>query len=239
MTRSVEPAGGLAEALRLLDTVLGAAVDRLARRLGPATLLDPWRGMHLERADVELLLAATHHPEFGVDGVAGLLGGAARMVPRLQRVAAEQGLADVDLALLLIALAPDVDLKYEKVYGYLQDDLTRKRPTPDLAANMLACDAEQRLQVLSRMDATSPLMRARTLVLRGSAEQSWIAHAIGLDGPWLNWLLGRELVDPARDDWCLLRQPGGVELDELGLDPDLRARLQPMLCRAGCGPQIL
>src|SRR5436190_1796543 len=45
----------------------------------------------------------------------------------------ELSAAEVDL--LLIAVAPELDTAYEPLYGYLQDDVTRRRPSVDLALN--------------------------------------------------------------------------------------------------------
>ena len=39
------------------------------------------------------------------------------------------GLDTIDLDIVLIALAPEVDLRYERLFAYLQDDVTRRRPT--------------------------------------------------------------------------------------------------------------
>ena len=120
----------LAAALRTLDELLAVAVDKQARTLGAATLLDPWRGLHLDRRDVDRLLARSVPATFGADGVVGLLARAARAVPQMAAVAARNALTDADLGLLLIALAVDADLKYQRIFGYLQDDVARKRPTP-------------------------------------------------------------------------------------------------------------
>ncbi len=38
------------------------------------------------------------------------------------------GLTPLDLDLLLVAVAPDLDARFERLYGYLNDDLTRRRP---------------------------------------------------------------------------------------------------------------
>src|SRR5690606_5619395 len=130
-----EPLESLAGALHTLDRLLGAAVARSARAFGPETLIDAWRGMHLERSDVERLLRGPEAPLQAAADAAGLLAAAARTVPALARTAAQHSLGVVDLAVLLITIAPDLDLKYERIYGYLQDDLTRKRPTPNLLAN--------------------------------------------------------------------------------------------------------
>ena len=38
-------------------------------------------------------------------------------------------LSAIEYDALVICLAPEVDIKYEKLYAYLQDDITKKRPT--------------------------------------------------------------------------------------------------------------
>ena len=38
---------------------------------------------------------------------------------------------------LLVCLAPELDRKYEKLYAYLQDDVTRKKPSVDLVLKLL------------------------------------------------------------------------------------------------------
>ena len=141
----------LVAALRRLDALLGIAVEHQARRLGPSSLLDPWLGMHMEQADVQRLL--TQEPHRGLvpqGGAASLLAAAMREVGGMASMAAALGLDDLDLAALLIALAPDIDLRYERIFGYLQDDITHKRPSLDFIANLLAVDPAQRLAVFAR-----------------------------------------------------------------------------------------
>src|SRR5262249_45215875 len=43
---------------------------------------------------------------------------------------------------LLACLAPEIDRKYEKIYAYLQDDLTCKSPCVELLLDLF-CDAEE------------------------------------------------------------------------------------------------
>lgn len=38
-----------------------------------------------------------------------------------------------DLVVILVALGAELDLPYERLYAYLQDHLTRRRPNLDLA----------------------------------------------------------------------------------------------------------
>ncbi|MFI8088181.1 ATP-binding protein [Streptomyces sp. NPDC086080] len=54
----------------------------------------------------------------------------------LSMLARRFGLSPLDLDLLLVALAPDLDTRFERLYGYLNDDLTRRRPTVGLALEL-------------------------------------------------------------------------------------------------------
>ncbi|ROQ59331.1 ATPase family protein associated with various cellular activities (AAA) [Streptomyces sp. 840.1] len=54
----------------------------------------------------------------------------------LEGLAVRFGLSPLDLDLLLIAVAPDLDARFERFYGYLNDDLTRRRPTVGLALEL-------------------------------------------------------------------------------------------------------
>ncbi len=56
----------------------------------------------------------------------------------LAQLRASAGLDDLDLSLLAIAAAPEIDRRFEWSYGYLADDLTKKRATLGLAIEL--CD---------------------------------------------------------------------------------------------------
>jgi len=191
----------LAKALRTLDTVLGIAVERHARLHGPETLLDPWRGMHLDRNEVTRLLA----PDLGAgaarEAVPGLLASAAREAPAIAAAQRSFGLLDEDVAILLIAIAPHYDLKYERIYGYLNDDVGSRHPTLDLVANLLATDPAQRLDVLARLDDAAPLLATGLVSLRSRGERPRLACCLMPDPTWTSGLLGQPSLDPALAAW--------------------------------------
>src|SRR5262249_28296999 len=54
-------------------------------------------------------------------------------LPRLARLFQ---LTRFETEALLVALAPEIDRRYEKLYGYLQDDITGKRPTAGLLLDL-------------------------------------------------------------------------------------------------------
>ncbi|MFH9354868.1 ATP-binding protein [Kitasatospora sp. NPDC017646] len=107
---------------------------------------DPYRGQYLDPEAVERILASAAATGFAgaVDGasartVDGATDGPVPAPPpgsRLARMGADFGLLPVDLDLLLVALAPDLDARFERLYGYLNDDLTRRRATVGLALEL-------------------------------------------------------------------------------------------------------
>jgi SpoVK/Ycf46/Vps4 family AAA+-type ATPase len=232
----------LSASLCALDAVLTVAVDRQARLLGPASLLDPWRGMHLEHADVQRLVSDSARAGFFCPNdasVPGLLATQLLACPRIAATLEGLGLTDIDLAVVVIVLAPDLDLRYQRIFAYLQDDIARKRPTSDLIANLLARDTGERLAVLCRFAAMAPLMRSGLIASQGDADTPVLARGWCIDELWRKYLIddhdiGAELGRAA----CLLTVADrGV--DRLPLDPDTRALLAHAVTAAATGPAPL
>lgn len=57
---------------------------------------------------------------------------------RFDRLARIFELNSFEIDILLICLAPELDLRYERLYAYLQDDVTKKKPSVDLVLNLLS-----------------------------------------------------------------------------------------------------
>ena len=55
---------------------------------------------------------------------------------RLRRLARGFGLDEFDVEVLLVALAPDLDPRFERLYGYLHDDISRRRASAGLALEL-------------------------------------------------------------------------------------------------------
>jgi hypothetical protein len=106
---------------------------------------DPFRGLYVTDEVVEKLLAPAAAPP-RADGAAreqietqadAAEADGARI--RLRRLAAEAGLTALDTEILVIALVPDLDSRFERLYGYLNDDVTRRRATIGLALALAGC----------------------------------------------------------------------------------------------------
>jgi hypothetical protein len=77
----------------------------------------------------------------------------------LQRVAAIFELEGFERDVLLLAAAPELELRYEVLYSYLNDDVTRKRPTCDLAIRLFCDGAEERWERRRHFALEAPLFR--------------------------------------------------------------------------------
>ncbi len=60
---------------------------------------------------------------------------------------------------LIVCLAPQIDGRYEKIYAYLQNDLTKKCASIDLILSLLCQNIEERLQCLKYFHHAAPLRR--------------------------------------------------------------------------------
>jgi ATP-dependent 26S proteasome regulatory subunit len=113
--------------------------------------------------------------------------------PRLTWLAEAFALDSFDLDALLICLAPTLDLRYEQVYGYLQDDVTRKRPGISLVLDLLCEPGTPRLTMLSRFADDAPLIRNEILQRieePGSRSPPLLSQSLVVDEAVVAWLLG-------------------------------------------------
>ena len=132
---------------------------------GPESAGDPYRGLYITPADVDrLLLQPPGQPLFAGLGPAELPETRGLPLP-FRRLADQAGLSGFDIAVILLALAPEFDLRYERLYAYLQDDVTRKWPTVDLAMNLLCSDSGDKRAMRSRFLRPAPLVRYGLLQL--------------------------------------------------------------------------
>ncbi|WP_318202316.1 ATP-binding protein [Streptomyces sp. SCL15-4] len=128
-SRAVDGADPLWDRLRAVEERVRWAVG--VRRAGDPDPDDPYRGQYLTPEAAARIL-----DEPGGLGVPGPGPWQPPAGSVLGALAARFGLTPLDLDLLLVAVAPDLDARFERLYGYLNDDLTRRRPTVGLALEL-------------------------------------------------------------------------------------------------------
>ena len=90
---------------------------------------------------------------------------------RLPRLAALYGLDAFETDCLLVCLATELDLRYERIYSYLQDDVTKKKPSVDLVLSLLSPTPHDKLLGRFRFADDAPLLRAGLIELVDDGSQ--------------------------------------------------------------------
>jgi len=217
-------ASDLLPLLTNLDRRLAAAVQVADGLFAARAAGDLYRGLVITPADVDAALARTPGRPFALRGepLAALAEATASIsLRRLRWLQQVHGLIDLDLELLLIGLAPEIDLKYERLYAYLQDDVTRRRPSIDLALNLLCTDAGDKLRARGRFGPDSPLVHHRLIEILALPEQPhgpFLARPFRVDEQVLRFVLLDDSLDPRLAESCRVWEPAERRNDAL-LDP--------------------
>ncbi|WP_416070232.1 ATP-binding protein [Streptomyces scabiei] len=188
-----DPQGRLA---RLRERV----AELVARRgAGDPTAGDPLRGLYVSEEGVRRLLEAPAGPYAPVfeDGEGGEDGAGVRTAPSgpLERLAGRLGLTELDTRILLIALAPDLDRTYEQLYGYLNDDVSRRRATVGLALDL--CGLPVHLaRARARFLPAAPLCALGLLTVE-EPERPFLGRELRVPDRLVAHLLGDDTMDAA------------------------------------------
>ncbi len=227
------PLQELLPALQRLDSLLQAAAGAAQTVYGVDADADPYRGLYIGQNEVEKLLARQPgEPVLQPVGFDLPLSEPLAGQSRLQRLKTVFQLSSFDLDLLLLALAPELDLRYERLYAYLQDDVTRRRPSVDLAFNLLCASAADKLARRAHLAATAPLLHHGLLALLADPQQlqpPLLSHYLKLDSQITAFLLGQESLDARLLPFCEWAEPAGA-LDDLPIGAEPRQAL-PALTR--------
>ncbi|MFI6644223.1 AAA family ATPase [Streptomyces sp. NPDC050504] len=219
--------GGVLESVVALRARVAALVE--ARSAGDPTAGDPLRGLYISdetarRVAAEPVRTAPHGDGVPLPGTGG--------ADRLAALARTFGLTALDAHVLVAALAPDVDRGFEALYGYLNDDVGRRRATVALALD-LAGTGPFDPAARDRFHPAAPLRAGGLLTLEDEdrplpgralrVPERVVAHLLGDDSRLDPELLGAgvELLAPTGAD-----APGetGAAGEEGAADP-LGARI--------------
>jgi SpoVK/Ycf46/Vps4 family AAA+-type ATPase len=203
----------LQSALARLDRIVAVAVERATETFGPAASRDSFRGLYLSGEQFERVLAQ-------IPGEP-LLWTALAPEDETVDLASELGLTPFDLDVLLLAVAPELDLKYERLFGFLQDDVTRKRATVDLALHLLCETAEMRIVRRSHFMPGAPLLAKRWLRLVADPSQvdpPLLAHYLKPEARAVSVFTGQREINPRTAPFCRLVESPDRSWEETALD---------------------
>ena len=244
---AVVEADGLAAEFEWLDVLIQREILRL--RAADQLSLDEFRGLYISDAQVDALVDAAVAAD--AETTPMLTARAARMASenaarrsgtdRWDGLASTFGLDPIDRSVLLLAVAPEFDRKYETLCAYLNNDVAQPWPTIDLALRLFAAGRDERAAVQRRLTPQAPLLADGLLEpVARRAGSTWRSTPIVAARPIVAHLMDLPAVDPALLDRGRWVEPvAGWEdlgLDRMGLD---RLRRVAPLVRAPGGPLVV
>ncbi|WON73522.1 AAA family ATPase [Nitrosospira sp. Is2] len=146
---------------------------------------------------------------------------------RLERLRELFELTQFDVDVILICLAAEFDLRYEKLYAYLQDDVTKKVPGVQLILNLLAPSLELSISARRRLSADAPLLRFNLIEIVEDLPQPrgpLLSRYLQVDDHIVQYLLGAEGLDERIRSFTETAG-AGQGFDLLPLNDDIKLRL--------------
>jgi len=186
--------------LELIEARVRAAVAR--RRATDPETDDRFRGLYISQGHVDRLLekSAPAAPDAGAAKARDEIETAADAAERdgadlrLRRLARNFHLDEIDIELLLIAMAPDVDARFERLYGYLQDDVSRRRASVGLGLELCGLPSSS-AYARSRLAPGAPLVD-EYLVQVEENERPVLTRPLRVPDRVAAHLLGSDIPDP-------------------------------------------
>src|SRR5215217_3220689 len=144
-----------------IDRRVMSAVERVAA--SDPNPSDPFRGLYI--SDETALRLTQGDSDSSAD-------------ERLEAATRALGLDLLDAAVLAVCAAPELNPRYGRLYAYLQDDVTRKLPSPRLVGHLLESEGLSAADVMTSFDRDGPLRSLGALRLLGDATTPLAERAI-------------------------------------------------------------
>jgi hypothetical protein len=254
MTMPTDVAEFVPSEMARLDLLLHRQILRLRARYQLS--LDEFRGLYISDSHVDSLIRDWRANESPSD-FTDLDARAAAMRQRnwdalpgdspWKRLASQLNLSSFEMDVILLAFAPQFDLKYEVLYAYLNNDVSRKWPTLDFPLQLFGNDPTERAELRSSLLPQSPLFGFGLLQIMNEpqAKPSWLAQGFSLNHSVAHYLLGHDVMDPAltpvlkpvqvTSGWADLRLSSAVQARLMRIPELLRAAAEdtPIFILAG------
>lgn len=208
----------IGQELRRAELLVRAAMLRYPPQL--AAEIEQYKGLFISDEEVELLLAE-HRPSEDHARLQQLYAEQAALEQELAERVKNSDIRQLPLALLrerlqlereeyicvIVLLAIELERRYEKLYAYLQDDITCKYVTPDLMLKLAATDAESEMKLLQALHPAATV--SRLLLKRGAVndQQHFLSRPLLLEPQVIRFLLGDTERYPPMQGWLDIQRP--------------------------------
>jgi AAA+ superfamily predicted ATPase len=234
----------LRDELARVDFLVRAQVVRWQMMIAAHKPEQLWGMVHVTEAEIVHYLAAPagapdHVPDEVLDVVQPFQTAEIAATARIRRAVAETppsvdlrlerlcnafGLGEVERDVVLLCLLPEIDVRYRRIFGYLQDDASRSHPSVELVCQVVSHKTGSLEASRAMFEPNQSLVRHHVIGLKGDSENrsGRFAH---LDDRIVSTLLGSDQPD-SRLRGIVADLVGGAHWDQLFADPGLIARLR-------------
>ena len=197
-------------------------VDDILR--AKALLGERWERAEAKQADLTLIDQELEKRRKDIDARTSRGKKAPLALPSL---AAQFSLSPPEVDILMVALAPELEPRYETLYAYLQNDVTRRHPSVDLALNLICRSEREKFDARSFFFPWAPLFYHSILELADEGQDrqpSLLRKFLKVDETIVGFLLDQP---PRAAGIGTLVTPGG-EMDNLEVDDFTHQRLKSL-----------
>jgi hypothetical protein len=205
-------------------SAFGPTSEEVAIALGGQIPLDhdPVRDSEVAEAVVALKQVIARRPE-----------------PLLARLVRVFMLTDLDLAIVCVLLAPELDHELERAYAFALDDFTRKRGDIGFIARVIAAgDAAMVDRVLLRFDDAAPLRRHGVITVAQTGDVPATMRPARLADRLIGFLRGHDTVDEIVHGLVRIHELAPRRTDVV-MNPELVQRISRAIDDAGGAPRVL
>ncbi len=208
----------LADELKLVDLLIRARLAELTLQNEVVPQGQAARTVYITRDEVDFLLTDVTGRDPDRSEVARFAAEIAGRVRESEGLALPElgrlfGLSELELGAVVVCLAPELRRKYDRLYAYLQDDITRRRPSVDLVLELLCGSERERWAARACFADGAPLRRTGILTAvddpQSPSGSSGLAQYLALDQRICRYLLGADELDGRLAGRARLHRPHG------------------------------
>jgi adenylate kinase family enzyme len=101
-----------------------------------------------------------------------------------------------EVDLLFACVAVDLDGRYERIYGFLHDDMSRRLASPGLAIGLYCESVAEQLSARALLNARAPLRYYRLLdVMDDNAATPWLSRPLRVDERIVSFIIDEHAID--------------------------------------------
>lgn len=195
----------LFESLRNLEARLLRFIQAVRAQTGREPGSDPFMGLYVSEADVLRYLSEP----------GGAVSSGAETLPlatgkSFTTLGERYDLSRLELDALLIALAPEIDPRYERIFAYLQDDVSRRRPSTDLILNLVCESAADKLHKRAIFAESGTLAANRLIRFYGDPQVGMSRREVCVDPRVVGFLLEETALDAKLIRFVRVIAPGAI-----------------------------